>query len=188
MPEGQRWFFWSLTTPGMSHKLQNIFLWFLKDSWIVRRSKIILLKFDKSRNVWQASKYFSRIFKRLLDCQKIQDDFTEVWQVLECLASFKIFFYDFKSLLHCKKVQEYLPEVWQVLECLASFKVFFQYFLMTPGLPESPRLFLWSLRSLGMSGKLQNIFLWFFKRLLDCQKVQEYFSEVREVLESLASF
>ena len=59
------------------------------------RSKIPLLKMDKSRNVFEASKYFFMIFKSLLDCQNVQDIFPEVLQVLECLASFKIFFYDF---------------------------------------------------------------------------------------------
>ena len=53
------------------------------------------LKFDMALNVLQPSKYFSMIFKSILDCQKVQDDFTEVLQVLEYLASFKIFFYDF---------------------------------------------------------------------------------------------
>ena len=130
MPEGQKYLSWSLTSPGMSWKLQNNFLWFLKVSWIARRSEISLLKFDKSWNVLEASKYYSMIFKSLLDCQKVRNIFTEVWQVLKCLASFKIFFYDFKKNL---------------------------------GLPEGPRLFFWSLRSLEMSGKLQNIFLWFLK-------------------------
>ena len=72
MPEGQKYISWSLTSLGMSCKLQNIFLWFLKVSWIARRSKITFLKFDKSWNVLQASKYFSMIFKSLLDCQKVQ--------------------------------------------------------------------------------------------------------------------
>ena len=71
------------------------FLWFLKDSWIARKSKIIFQNFDKFWNVWPASKYFSMISKRLLDCQNVQDNFPEVWQVLVCLSSFKIFFYDF---------------------------------------------------------------------------------------------
>ena len=42
------------------------------------RSKIPLLKMDKSRNVLKASKYFSMIFKSLLDCQKVQNNFSEV--------------------------------------------------------------------------------------------------------------
>ena len=86
---------WSLTSPAMSWKLQNNFLWFLKVSWIARRSEISFLKFDKSWNVLEASKYFSMIFKSLLDYQKVRNIFPEVWQVLECLESFKIFFYDF---------------------------------------------------------------------------------------------
>ena len=88
-------FFWSVTSPGMSWKLQNNFLWFLKVSWIARRSKSFFLKCYKSWNVLEASKYFSMIFKSLLDCQNVKDIFPEVLQVLECLASFKIFFYDF---------------------------------------------------------------------------------------------
>ena len=86
---------WSFTSPGMSCMLQNIFLWCLKISWIARSFKITFLKFDKSWNVLQPSKYFSMIFKSILDCQKVQNNFPEVWQALECLASFKIFFYDF---------------------------------------------------------------------------------------------
>ena len=47
--------------------------------------------------VWQCNveKSSLMLFKGLLDCQKDQDNFPEVWQVLKCLASFKIFFYDF---------------------------------------------------------------------------------------------
>ena len=86
-----------MTSPGMSCKLQYFFLLFLKVSWIDRMFKITLLKMDKSRNVLEASKYFSMIFKSLLDCQKVQNNFSEVWQVLECLGSFKIFFYDFQK-------------------------------------------------------------------------------------------
>ena len=70
LPEGPNWLFWSLTSPGMSLKLQNIFLWFLKVSWIAWRSKIIFLKFYKSWNVLEASKYYSMIFISLLDCLK----------------------------------------------------------------------------------------------------------------------
>ena len=36
-------------------------------------------------------------FLSLLDCQKIKCIFLEVWQVLEYLAIFKIFFYEFKK-------------------------------------------------------------------------------------------
>ena len=60
-------------------------------------SKINFLKFYKSWNVLQASKYFCMIFEYLLDCQNVQDNFSEVLQVLECLASFKIFFFDFEN-------------------------------------------------------------------------------------------
>ena len=81
----------------MSCKVQNIFLWFLKVSWIARWSKITLMKFCKSWNVLHASKYFFMICTSLLDCQKLQNNFPEVLQILECLASFKIFFYDFQK-------------------------------------------------------------------------------------------
>ena len=67
-----------LTSPGMSCKLKNIFLWLLKVSWIARRSKITFLKFEKSWNVLKASNYFFMIFKSFLDCQKVQDNFPEV--------------------------------------------------------------------------------------------------------------
>ena len=60
-------------------------------------SNITLKKFGKSWNVLQASEYFSMIFKSLLDCQNVQDNFPDVLQVLEILARFKIFFYDFKK-------------------------------------------------------------------------------------------
>ena len=46
----------NFTSPGMSCKLQNIFLWFLKVSWIARWSKNTFLKLDKSSNVSEASK------------------------------------------------------------------------------------------------------------------------------------
>ena len=59
------------------------------------QDRITFLKFDKSWNVLKASKYFSMIFKSLLDCQKVQIIFSEVYQVLECIESFRIFFYDF---------------------------------------------------------------------------------------------
>ena len=100
-----------MTSPGMSFKLQNIFLWFLIVSWIASRSKIILLKFDKSWNVLQASKYLSMIFKSTLDCQKVQNNLTEVWQVLECLASFKKKFYYFQKFSGLPECQKYLPSL-----------------------------------------------------------------------------
>ena len=79
----------------MSCKLQNIFLWFLKISWIARMSKITFLNFGNYWYVLEASKYFSIIFNSLLDCQYVQVNFTEVWQFLISHISFKIFFYDF---------------------------------------------------------------------------------------------
>ena len=75
----------TLASPGLSLKLQNIFLWFITVSWIAWMSIISLQKFCKSWNVLQASKYFSMIFKSLLDCQNVQNNLEEVWQVLECL-------------------------------------------------------------------------------------------------------
>ena len=63
LSEGLRLFSWSFTNSGMFCKLQNIFLWFFKFSCFTRRSKITFLKFGKSWNVLQASKYFSMIFK-----------------------------------------------------------------------------------------------------------------------------
>ena len=79
----------------MSCQHQNIFLWFLQVSSIARRSKITFLNFFKSWNVLQPSKYFSMIFKSILDCQKVQINFPEAWQVLNCHPTFKIYLYDF---------------------------------------------------------------------------------------------
>ena len=47
----------------MSYKLQNIFPWFLKVSWIARRFKITFLRFDNCWNVLETPKYFSMILK-----------------------------------------------------------------------------------------------------------------------------
>ena len=82
-------------------------------------SKITFLKFGKSWNVLQASKYFSMIFKSLLDCHKVQDNFFEVSQVQECLASCKIFFYDFYKSLALPKGPKLL---YRSLVSPASFK------------------------------------------------------------------
>ena len=94
------------------------------------RFKLTFMKFDKSWNVLQSSKYYSMISKSLMDCLNVQTNFSEVWQVLECLGSLEIFFYDFQK---------------------------------SHGLLEAPKLLFWSLTSLGMSWKLQNIVLWFLK-------------------------
>ena len=188
MPECPRWLFWSLASPGISCKLQNMFQWFSKVSWIARRSKITLLKFDNSWNVFQASKYFSMIFKSLFDCQKVQDNFPEVWQVLECLASFKIFFYDFQKSPGLLEGPRYLS--WR---------------LARPGMScKLQKIFLWYLKVSRIARRSKNIFLNFgkswnvleaskyfsmiFKSLLDCQKVQDNISEVLQVLECLVSF
>ena len=78
----------NFTSPGMSCKLQNIFLWFLKVSWIAWKSNIIFLKFDKSWNVLQASIYFSMIFKSLLDCQKVTRKLS--WSLTSARMSYKL--------------------------------------------------------------------------------------------------
>ena len=44
LPEGQKSIYWSLTSPGMSWNLQNNYLWFLKVSWLARRSKVTFLE------------------------------------------------------------------------------------------------------------------------------------------------
>ena len=43
-----------------------------------RRNTIYFLKFSKSQIMLKGSEYFSIYFKRLLDCQKVQDNFPEV--------------------------------------------------------------------------------------------------------------
>ena len=78
----------NFTSPGMSCKLQNIFLWFLKVSWIAWKSNIIFLKFDKSWNVLQASIYLSMIFKNLLDCQKVTRKLS--WSLTSARMSYKL--------------------------------------------------------------------------------------------------
>ena len=129
MPEGPRLFSWSLVIPGMSGKLQNIFLGFLKDSWIARRSKNIFLKFDKTWNVCQASKYFSMIFKASWIARRSKIIFLKFGNSLNVWQASKYFSMIFKSLLDCQKVQDNFPDIWQVLECFTSFKIFFYDFL-----------------------------------------------------------
>ena len=86
VPGGPKQFFRSCRSLRMSNKLVNIFLRFLKDFWSACRSKTILQKLQNSYNVCQASKYFSMIFKRPLDCLEIQNIFLKlqklqnVWQ------------------------------------------------------------------------------------------------------------
>ena len=101
---------------------------FLKISWISRMSKKTFLNFYKSWNVLQSSKYFSMIFKSLLDCQKVKITFLKIDKSWNVLQASKYFSMIFKSLLDCQNVQDNFPEVWQVLECLASFKIFFYDF------------------------------------------------------------
>ena len=116
----------------MSCQLQNIFLWYLKVSWIARRSKIIFLKFDKSWNVLQASNYLSMIFKSLLECQKVKYIFLEVWQVLQCFASFQIFFYEFLvSWIARRPKTTFLKfdKFWNVLPALKYFSKIFKSLL-----------------------------------------------------------
>ena len=105
----------------MSWKIKNIFLWFLKVSWIAWRFKITFLKFVKSWNVLETPKYFSMIFISLLDCLKVQNNFPEVWQVLECLGNSKILLYDFQKYLG-------LPGGPKVVEASECFKIFFYAF------------------------------------------------------------
>ena len=147
----------------MSCKVQTIFLWCLKVSWIARMSKITLLKFDKSWNVLPASKYFSMISKRVLDCQMVQDTFLKYGKSWNVLQASKYFPMTSKSLLDCKTVQDYFPDVLKALECLASLKIFFYDCSKSPGLPECLRWPFCSVTSPGMSCKLQNIFLWILK-------------------------
>ena len=100
----------------------------LKVSWMPRRSKKTFLKFDKSWNVFKPSKYFSMIFKSLLECQKVQKTllkFYKSWNVLEASKYISMIF---KSLLECQKVPINFVEVEQVLECLGSFKIYFYDF------------------------------------------------------------
>ena len=78
-------------------QLQNIIFIIFKSLLDCQKVRKTFLKFSNSMNVWEASKYFSMIFESLLYCQKVQDNFPEVWQVQECLASFKILFYEFQK-------------------------------------------------------------------------------------------
>ena len=88
----------------MSCKLQNIFLWFLKVSWIARGSKITFLKFYKSWDVFQASKYFAMIFKSFLDCQNVQDNFQVFSNFRKCLLILEKLFWSFGDFV-------WLPEI-----------------------------------------------------------------------------
>ena len=143
----------------MSCKLQTIFLWFFKVSWIARMSKITFLKIYKSWNILQASNYFSMIFQILLDCKNVKDIFPEVFQVLKCLAASKYFSMIFQSLLDCHTVQNNFSDVLKALDVLASFKIIFYDFSKSPGLPECQRWLSWCFTSVEMSRKLQNLSL-----------------------------
>ena len=172
----------------MSCKLQNIFLWFLKVSWIARWSKITLMKFETSRNVLQASKYFCIISKSLLECQKVQHSLSEVWQVLECLASFQIFFYDFwKS-----------PGLPKGPRCIS-------WSLTSSGMSDTlQNMFLWFSKDSWIARRSKMTFLKFdkswniwqaskyfsmiFKILLDCQEVLNNFSGIVKTPQSLPNF
>ena len=156
LPEGPNWLFWSLTSPGMSLKLQNIFLWFLKVSWIAWRSKMIFLTFDKSWNVSEASKYFLWFLKVSWIAWRskiIFLKFDKSWFFLEASKYFSMIF---KSLLDCLKVQNNFLEVLQVLECLGSSKYFSMIF-------ESLLDYQKSKITIMQFDKSSNIFQWSYK-------------------------
>ena len=172
----------------MSCKLQNVFLWFLKVSWIARRSMITLLKFGMFWNVLQASRYVSIIFKSLLDCQRRSKKtflkFGKSWNVLEASKYFSM---NSKSLLDCQKVKDNFPEVWHVLECLASFRKCFNFLKVSWIARRSKITFLKCGKSWNVL-QASEYFSMLFKSFLDCQNVQDNFPEVWQVLECLASF
>ena len=91
---------------------------------------------------------------RVVSCGSVQSQVgqTSLMLVRQCNVE-KSSLMLFKGLLDCHKVQHNFLEVWQVLEHLESFKIFL----------DGPRLLSWSLKSPGMSCKLQNIFLQFLK-------------------------
>ena len=116
---------------------------FLKVSWFAWMLRITFLKLYQSWNILQVSKYFCMIFKSHLNCLKLKNNFTEVFQILECLASFKMFFYNFSWIARRLKIT-FLNlqspgtscKSLQVLKCLASLKVFSNDFQKSPGLPD----------------------------------------------------
>ena len=170
----------------MSCKLQNIFLWFSKVSWIARRSKISFLKVGKAWNVLQASKYFSMIFKSVLDCKKIKNIFLEVWQVLECLSRFKYFSMNFKVswiAIGPKMTLLKFDKSWIVLQAPNYFSFIFTSLLDCQKIQD---IFLevWQVLEYLASFK---IFFYDFKSLLDCHKAQDNFAEVWQFLDYLAS-
>ena len=71
-------FFWNCRSFRMSGKVVNIFVWFLTNFWSAWRSQTIFLKLYNPQDVCKASKYFSKIFKRLLEWLEILDNFCEV--------------------------------------------------------------------------------------------------------------
>ena len=159
----------------MSYNHQNIFLWFLKVSWIAKRFKKTFLKFDKSWNVLQSSKYFSLIFKSLLDCQKVQNNFPEVWQVLECLTIIEIFFYDFLKSPGLPEGSKQL--FWSLTSTGMSYNLQnnFLWFLKVSWIARGSKIiFLKFVKSWNVL-QSSKYFSLIFKSLLDCQKVQNNF-------------
>ena len=147
----------------MSCKLQNIFLWFSKVSWIARRSKISFLKVGKAWNVLQASENFSMIFKSVQDCQKVQKYLSEFWQVLECLGSFKIFFYDFQKPPGLPEGQKYL--YWSLTSPGMSCKLqnIFLWFLKESWIARSSKITLLKFEKPWNVLQVSKFFLWFLK-------------------------
>ena len=188
MSEVQKHLYWSLTSLWMSWNLKNIFLWFLKASWIARMSETSLLKFSNYWNVLESSKYFSMTFKSLLDCQRVRNIFTEVWQVLECLGIFKIFFYDFQKPLGLPEGQTHL--FWSLTSPGMSQKLqnIFQWFLKAPWIVRSSETSLLKFDKSWNVLESSKYFSMISKSLLDCQRVRNIFNEVCKVLECLEIF
>ena len=130
--------------PGMSWKLQNIFLWFLEVSWIGKRSKIYFLKFYKSWNVLESSKYFSMSFKFFGIARRSKITFLKFdksWNVLEPSKYFSIIF---KSLLDCQMVKNIFLEVFWIAWRLG---IIFLKFDKSRNVLEPSKYFLWFLKA-----------------------------------------
>ena len=121
---GLKQLFWSLESPYMSCKIQNIFYDFLKSNGLTDGPKYHSWSLT-SLGLSESPNYFSLIFKSLLDCLKVQDKvyvkFHKSRNVLETPRYFSMIF---KSLLDCLKVQNNFSEVWPVLECFGKSKMF----------------------------------------------------------------
>ena len=161
----------SLASSAMSWKLQNNSLWFLKASWIARGSEISLLKFYKSWNVLEASKYLSMIFKSLLDCQRVRNIFTEVWQVLKLSWKLQnIFLWFLKGSWIARRTEISLLKFyksWNVLEASKYLSMIFKSLLDCQRVKKTFLKFDKSWNDWQAS----KYFSMIFKRVLDCQKV-----------------